>query len=123
MISFTPRPLYSQAKSPRYPLDRRLSGPQIRSGSGGEEKNSQPLPGLESLIIQPVAQRYTTELKYFLDNVLYEIRTVIYTVLSGFQEWLSVINEHQSQSGMQNCKERFYVCTLTQILPLRTCDV
>jgi hypothetical protein len=38
-------------------------GPQSRSGrSGGEEKNSQPLPGLEPPIIQPVAQHYTTEL-------------------------------------------------------------
>jgi hypothetical protein len=27
-----------------------------------KRKNSQPLPGLEPLIIQPVAQRYTTEL-------------------------------------------------------------
>jgi hypothetical protein len=34
-------------KSPRYLLDRRLGGPQSRSGRGGEEKNSQPLPGLE----------------------------------------------------------------------------
>jgi hypothetical protein len=40
-------------------LDRRLGGPQSRSGGGGEEKNSQPLPGLESLLIQLVAQRYT----------------------------------------------------------------
>jgi hypothetical protein len=37
-------------------------GPQSRSGLGGEEKNSQPLPGLEPPIIQPVAQRCTTEL-------------------------------------------------------------
>jgi hypothetical protein len=29
-------------------LDSGLSGPQSRSGRGGEEKNSQPLPGLES---------------------------------------------------------------------------
>jgi hypothetical protein len=36
--------------------------PQRRSGYGGEEKNSQPLPGLEPPIIQPVPQRYTTEL-------------------------------------------------------------
>jgi hypothetical protein len=43
-------------------LDRRLGGPQSRSGRGGEEKNSQLLPGLELQIIQPVAQRYTTEL-------------------------------------------------------------
>jgi hypothetical protein len=28
MVNFTPRPLYSQGKSPRYPLDRRLGGPQ-----------------------------------------------------------------------------------------------
>jgi hypothetical protein len=27
MASFTPRPLYSRGKSPRYPLDRRLGGP------------------------------------------------------------------------------------------------
>jgi len=28
-------------------LDRRLGGPQSRSGHGGEEKNSQPPPGIE----------------------------------------------------------------------------
>jgi len=32
-----------------------------RSGRGGEDKNSQPLPGFDSPIIQPVAQRYSTE--------------------------------------------------------------
>jgi hypothetical protein len=42
-------------------MDRRLGGPQSQSGCGGKEKNSQPLPGLEPLIIQPAAQRYTTE--------------------------------------------------------------
>jgi len=39
-------------------LDRRLGGPQIWSGHGGEEKNSQPLPRLEPLIIQPLAHSY-----------------------------------------------------------------
>jgi len=29
---------------------------QSRSGQGGEEKNSQPLPGLKPPIMQPVAQ-------------------------------------------------------------------
>jgi len=33
-----------------------------QSGHSGEEKNSQPLPGHKPLIIQPVAQCYTTEL-------------------------------------------------------------
>jgi hypothetical protein len=51
-----------QGKSPWYPLDRRLSGPQSRSWRGGEEKYSQALLGLEPPTIQPVAQRYTTEL-------------------------------------------------------------
>jgi hypothetical protein len=46
-------------KEPLVPIDRRLSGSQSRYGHGGEEKNSQPLPGLEHPIIQPVAQRYT----------------------------------------------------------------
>jgi hypothetical protein len=31
-VSFTPRPLYAQGKSPWYLLDRRLGGPQSRSG-------------------------------------------------------------------------------------------
>jgi hypothetical protein len=50
-----------QGKSPWYPLNRKLCGPESRSGRGSETKNSQPLRGLEPPIIQPVAQRYTTE--------------------------------------------------------------
>jgi hypothetical protein len=34
-----------QEKSSRYPLDKRLGGPQSRSGRAGEEKNSQPAAG------------------------------------------------------------------------------
>jgi hypothetical protein len=58
VVSFTPRPLYPQRKRPWYPLGEL----QSRFGRGGEKKNSQPLPGLEPPIIQPVAQRYSTEL-------------------------------------------------------------
>jgi hypothetical protein len=36
-------------KSPWYPLDKSLGGPQNRSGRGGEEKNSQSPPGIEPL--------------------------------------------------------------------------
>jgi hypothetical protein len=56
MVSFTPRPLYPQGKSPWYPLNRRLGGLHSRSERGGEEKNPQHLPGLEPPIIQLVAQ-------------------------------------------------------------------
>jgi hypothetical protein len=58
VVSFTPWPLYPQWKSPWYPVDRRLDGPQNRPGRGGEDKNYQLRPGLEPSIIQPVAQRY-----------------------------------------------------------------
>jgi hypothetical protein len=48
-------------------------GGWVGHSAGGDEKNSQPLPGLEPPIIQPVAQRYTTELErnspYFLNIV------------------------------------------------------
>jgi hypothetical protein len=37
-VSFTPRPLYPRGKTPRYPLDRKLGGPQSLSGRFGEEK-------------------------------------------------------------------------------------
>jgi hypothetical protein len=37
-VSFTPRRLYPRGKSPRYPLDRRLGGPQNWSGPREEEK-------------------------------------------------------------------------------------
>jgi len=47
VVSFTSRPLYPQGNSPWHPLDRRLGGLQIRSGRSGEEKNSQPSPGIE----------------------------------------------------------------------------
>jgi hypothetical protein len=40
---------------------------ECRSGRGGEEENSQPLPGLEPPTIQPVAHPYTTELSRFLN--------------------------------------------------------
>jgi hypothetical protein len=47
VVIFTLQPLYPQWKSPRYPLDSRLGGSHSRSGPGGEEKNSQPPPGME----------------------------------------------------------------------------
>jgi hypothetical protein len=36
-----------QGKDPRYPLYRRLGGPQSRSGHRGSRKNPLPLPGIE----------------------------------------------------------------------------
>jgi hypothetical protein len=51
-------------------IGRKPGGPQSQSAVGGEEKNSQHLPGLEPPMIKPVAQRYTTELSRLLTNVV-----------------------------------------------------
>jgi hypothetical protein len=75
VVSFTPWPLYSQRKRPWYPLDRRVGGPQSRSGCGGEEKNSHLLPGLESPIIQPEAQRYTNELSRLFGVIMSKLNS------------------------------------------------
>jgi len=40
VVSFSPQPLYLQGKRLRYPLYRRVGGPQSRSECCGEEKNS-----------------------------------------------------------------------------------
>jgi hypothetical protein len=46
-------PLYLQGKN-RYPLDRRLSGPESQSGRGGEEKN--PCPAIsQTPVVQLIA--------------------------------------------------------------------
>jgi hypothetical protein len=42
VVSFTPRPLYSEGKSPWFPLDRRLGGPQSRSGRVVKRKIPSP---------------------------------------------------------------------------------
>jgi hypothetical protein len=51
-----------QRTSPWYLLDRRPGGPRNLSGRSGEEKNFQPLTGLEPPNIQPIAQCCTIEL-------------------------------------------------------------
>jgi hypothetical protein len=43
------------------PLGRMLFETQSQSGCGDEKKNSQPIPGLILPIIQPLAERCTTE--------------------------------------------------------------
>jgi hypothetical protein len=55
-------------------LDRRLGGSQNWSGCGSVEKNSQPLPGLDPPIIQPVALSYTTELSRLLPIFYTELK-------------------------------------------------
>jgi hypothetical protein len=65
----------------------RAPEPQSLSGRG-EEKNSQILPGLEPLIIQPVAQGYTTELPRLLviSNSLRNVKLFMILVKVKYNE-------------------------------------
>jgi hypothetical protein len=57
MVGFTPLSFYPRGKDPRYPLHRRLGGPQSRSGRFGEEQNLAPA-GSPTPAVQPIAHRY-----------------------------------------------------------------
>jgi hypothetical protein len=46
-------------KDPRYPLDRKLGGPQSRSGRCEEENNFSTPAGKRTPPVQPVAPHYT----------------------------------------------------------------
>jgi hypothetical protein len=60
-VSFTPLPIYFKTKSPWYPMDKLLDGPQSRSGRRREENNFFPLPGIElRLITSPTLSLVTT---------------------------------------------------------------
>jgi hypothetical protein len=61
-----PRPLYPQGKSPRYPLDRKLCGPQSRSKRGVEEEN--PRPRRESKSGRPIGQPKPVAIRTELGN-------------------------------------------------------
>jgi hypothetical protein len=61
VVSFTPRPLYPRGKSPPYPLESRLNGPQSRSRRHGEMKILDPTGTRTPTprVVQPVASHYT----------------------------------------------------------------
>jgi hypothetical protein len=60
-VSYTLRSLYLWRKTRRYPLDRRLGGPQDRSTRRGEQENLAPYgdSNFDPSAVQPVASRYT----------------------------------------------------------------
>jgi hypothetical protein len=68
VVSCTPGPLYSPGKGRLYPLDKRLSGTQSRSGRGAEEKKiiSLPLPGIEPRSSIPYPVTLLTDLPRFV---------------------------------------------------------
>jgi hypothetical protein len=61
VVSFPPLSLYTKGKSPRYPLDKRLHGPQNRSGRNEEMTilDSTGTRTPDPSIVQLVASSYT----------------------------------------------------------------
>jgi len=55
VFSFMPRRPYPQETACRYPVGRRLGGPQGRYGRGGGEKKFRPPAGKQTPVIQPIA--------------------------------------------------------------------
>jgi hypothetical protein len=59
-------------KEPLVPTEQEAEwAPEMVWTRGEEQENSEPLPGLEPPIIQPVAQRYTTEQVVVLYILIY----------------------------------------------------
>jgi hypothetical protein len=58
VVSFTLQPLYPRGNRPRYPLARRVGGPQSRFGRFGDESSLTPA-GNWTLVAQPVSRRCT----------------------------------------------------------------
>jgi hypothetical protein len=65
-------------KNPWYPLDMRLCGLQSLSGNSGEEKDTQPLPGLKPPVNKPVAQRYLSLNYHFHVSVVSDEGLLVY---------------------------------------------
>jgi hypothetical protein len=70
VVSVTSWPIYPRGKNHRYPLDRRLGGPQSRSGRCEEEKNLAPI-GNQTPAVQPVA--IATEPSRLPRNTMYSV--------------------------------------------------
>jgi hypothetical protein len=89
---FTP-----QGKSPWYPLDRRLGGPQSRSGRRGEEKI--PSPRRESNPMTPIFQPVAHRLWFTVSVIIFSIPMRYYTFVSkmvcGSYLWF-VVRPHWS---------------------------
>jgi hypothetical protein len=76
VVSVTPWPLYSRGKSPRYPLDRRLDGPQSRS-----ERHGKSLANKQELAVPSSGQ------EIMLKEIIKEIARMAQSVWRRVTGW------------------------------------
>jgi hypothetical protein len=99
-VSFTLRPLFTPGKI-RYPLYRRLGGPQGRSG---QLRKISPPPGFDPRTVQPVASHYTDWATWpIIVNLLDD-----FYLVGSFRQLLA--------ENVSNC---FYKCALRDDGPVR----
>jgi hypothetical protein len=79
VVSVTPRPHFTPAKGPRYPLDRRLGGPQSRSGHRLKEKFLTCAED-RTPVVQSVVRHYTDR----ATSVTYYISERIFCIFHGY---------------------------------------
>jgi hypothetical protein len=84
VVSYTTRLLYPRRRSPGYPMDRRLSGSQSRTGRSEGKKNPCPCRGSNPIRLARNLVTLLTELTWFLR------KHAIYTM---YQEESSVLWE------------------------------
>jgi hypothetical protein len=90
----------TQEKSPWYPLDRRLGGSQSRSGHGGDQKNSQPLP----LTRTPNHSAYSSALHHCA--IVSPLK--LPAEFQGLDDWYNNNNNNNNN----NNKEHYFLNTL-----------
>jgi hypothetical protein len=115
VVSFMPRPLYPQGKSPPspYPLDRRLGGPQNQSGCFRVEKNLFPLLGIEPWPPSPWPVAILPELYRLLLSIYkYMLKAQSNNKLYLWQfKWLHVsvsISHYHHTLPMERIKKKYY---------------
>jgi hypothetical protein len=106
VVNFTPRPLYPQGKSPRYPLNRRLGGPQEPVWTIWRRENSWYYRDSNSdpFVVQLVACRYTDyAIPAQEHNILYHSACVTGPAL--LVEWLAFLADDWLRSSSNSFHE------------------
>jgi hypothetical protein len=91
VVSFTLRSLCARRKGPWYPLDRRLGGPQSRSGRCGEEKILYPVIPIELswLTISHVLYQFIECFNHVILHSIYVLLSDICTSVLWLLYWLN----------------------------------
>ena len=113
-VSVTPRPLFTPGKT-RYPLYRRLCGPQ---GRFGQVRKISPPPGFDPRTVQPVASRYTdwaTWLTYIILRLsLIVFNSILSSLPTAFYSYLPIFSS-VSLLSLQFVYKRLHLPKMSEI--------